>query len=430
MPSYNNGSVRANVQAGNTSGPYIYTLFVDVNGSWVQFDTSTITNFDNSWSNPSPSTSALTYVFGNQAEDPNQNTDGTQGLPAGTYKVEVSSVNDPSCGVVDGTGTVDDYTDGGDPEFTCTDAGFTMQATTTGQIGQPSINFASVSQGTLQSVSPSTIQSGGATYTASILIPSGFIGAGVATLDTCQDDSIGLVGGGNDFSCSDTTITIPNGTVGQNVTATSTVGIVGAITPAQYVNGTTTYSVEITAPASYDNAGTVLNCSATGTATSGGGTNDSIYLLHGGSVSSVELPYVSDITTATTYYVNAAFDTDSTANALTNAMGYIFDNQGSQYVPDLVEIPNITAINSTQIPDGTINFPATSNGESARFYMIVNQNIATDLTSVQAFADVNNGVAVAFASRKAFSWNGADWWIYNTGANGVGGTVSYNCVIS
>jgi len=349
MPSYNNGSVIANIQAGNTTGPYVYTLEVSNGlGGWNVVDPGDYVNA--TWTNPA-TTSALTYRWGNPGDE-TQNIDGSHGLPAGTYRVTVET-QDGVCIVGPNTGVVDDYDDGGggDPEFTCTDAGFTMQATTTGQIDQPSINFASVSQGTLQSVSPSTIQAGATTYTASILIPNGFIGAGVATLDTCQDDSVGLTGGGGD--------------------------------------------------------------------------NNSIYLLHASDATG-ELPGVYDITTATNYYVDANFNQDSD---LSVAMSYVFDNQGAQYVPDLVEIPNITAINSTQIPDGTINFPATSNGQPAFFYMIVNQNIGTDLTSVQAFADPNNNIPVAWTSKKAFNWNGAAWWIYNTGANDVSDSLSYNCVI-
>lgn len=84
---------------------------------------------------------------------------------------------------------------GVNPTFTCTDAGFNMQTSTTDQIGQPSINFATVSQGTLQSVSPATIQAGNTTYTATIQIPAGYQNPG-GTLTTCTDTSNGTTSGG------------------------------------------------------------------------------------------------------------------------------------------------------------------------------------------------------------------------------------------
>ena len=240
------------------------------------------------------------------------------------------------------------------------------------------------------------------------------------------------------FECGNTTITIDAGTEGANIptSAVTAAGVTnftavyqaGTQVDAVYSNADQPVDVVFVVPAGYSNSGSSITCEATAPAGTPPGSLSSIYLLHAGADTG-ELPGVYDITDATTYYVNADFDTDSSANALTNAMSYVFNNQGTPYVPNLVEIPNITAINSTQIPDGTINFPPTSNNQPAFFYMIVNQNIDTDLTSVPAFADTNNLVPVAWTSKKAFSWNGADWWIYNTGANDVPTSLSYNCVI-
>ena len=162
---------------------------------------------------------------------------------------------------------------------------------------------------------------------------------------------------------------------------------------------------------------------------SGGGTTTNVYLLHGGNVPNTELPYVVDITTATTYYVNGAFDTDNSTNALTNAMTYIIDNQGTQYVPNLEPL-NITAINQTQLPNG-ITFPATSAGGNSFYYFIVNRDvISLSLETALAFSDPANGIPVNWTSFKDFTYGGANWRIYKTEANTSSGEQAYNCEIS
>ena len=275
------------------------------------------------------------------------------------------------------------------------------------------------------------------TFTFQNLSGGGYI-VRVTDDNGCEFETTVTIAGLPIFECGFTTITIDAGTEGANIptSAVTAAGVTnftavyqaGTQVDAVYSNADQPVDVVFVVPAGYSNSGSSITCEATAPAGTPPGSLSSIYLLHAGADTG-ELPGVYDITDATTYYVNADFDTDSSANALTNAMSYVFNNQGTPYVPNLVEIPNITAINSTQIPDGTINFPPTSNNQPAFFYMIVNQNIDTDLTSVPAFADTNNLVPVAWTSKKAFSWNGADWWIYNTGANDVPTSLSYNCVI-
>jgi hypothetical protein len=244
------------------------------------------------------------------------------------------------------------------------------------------------------------------------------------------------------FECGDTTITIANGIEGDAiptsaVTATGVSNIIavyetGTTTPATYINGTAEVDVVFEVPGGYSNTGDSFTCdgiSATGTTGGGGGTTTNVYLLHGGNVPNLELPYVVDITTATTYYVNAAFDTDSTANALKNAMTYIIDNQGDQYVPNLVPL-DITAINQTQLPNG-ITFPATSGGENSFSYFIVNRDvISLPLETAQAFSDPANGIPVNWTSFKDFTYNGANWRIYKTEAGTYSDQRTYNCEIA
>jgi len=72
------------------------------------------------------------------------------------------------------------------PTFTCSNAGFSVS---NGTIGDPVV--ASVSAGTLVSVSPSTYQSGSATYTGTITVPSGYTNTGSNI--TCTDTATGGV---------------------------------------------------------------------------------------------------------------------------------------------------------------------------------------------------------------------------------------------
>ena len=76
------------------------------------------------------------------------------------------------------------------PTFTCTTALFNVADGTTGDtiaIGTD----ATVSVGTLNSVSPATYQSGSTTYTANITVPSGYANAG-ATITTCSTTASGV----------------------------------------------------------------------------------------------------------------------------------------------------------------------------------------------------------------------------------------------
>jgi len=72
--------------------------------------------------------------------------------------------------------------------FTCADAGFSMNDGTTGNAVS-----ASVSAGTISSISPSTYQSGINTYTATITVPSGYSNTGETI--NCTDTADGSGGG-------------------------------------------------------------------------------------------------------------------------------------------------------------------------------------------------------------------------------------------
>jgi hypothetical protein len=76
--------------------------------------------------------------------------------------------------------------------FTCTDAGFNVIDGTTGQnitFGAPTSD-GTVQEGTLTAISPNVYQSGLATYTATITIPSEYQNAG-GSITTCTDTATG-----------------------------------------------------------------------------------------------------------------------------------------------------------------------------------------------------------------------------------------------
>ena len=146
------------------------------------------------------------------------------------------------------------------PTYDCGTASFSVADGTTG-----SPVSASVSAGTLNSVSPSTYQAGSNTYTANITVTGNYSNAG-DVITNCTDTATGTT----TFTCSNANLTIANGTVGQAVSATVSNGaILGAISPSTYQSGTTTYTAAITVPndAQYSNAGQSIigGCSASAT---------------------------------------------------------------------------------------------------------------------------------------------------------------------
>jgi hypothetical protein len=70
-----------------------------------------------------------------------------------------------------------------------------------------------------------------------------------------------------EFECAYSGLSIPDGIVGDTVTPTVTEGTIGTITPSTYQQGSATYSVQITAPGGYTNAGNIILCDDTATGT-------------------------------------------------------------------------------------------------------------------------------------------------------------------
>lgn len=147
----------------------------------------------------------------------------------------------------------------------CKDFNFTMAS---GDVGDNSTSVASVSIGTINSITPAQLQAGNVTYTATIAIPSQY-GNTASTIDctfelnTVEATTLPVC------SCSDFGLSVSNGLVGDPVVATVTSGTIqsNSISPGVYQTGTATYTATIVAPAGCSNENATINCTDTATAT-------------------------------------------------------------------------------------------------------------------------------------------------------------------
>lgn len=162
------------------------------------------------------------------------------------------------------------YIDSNPPEpnlFTCAEAAFHIVNGITGDnivIGTD----ATVQEGTLTYVFPTTYQSGETTYYASIVAPEGYDNAG-ETITLCTDNAIGSEAP-LEATCSDAGFSVADGTTGQTVSASTQNGfILNSVSPSTYQSGTNTYTANITVPSGYPNAGaTLTTCTDTATGSS------------------------------------------------------------------------------------------------------------------------------------------------------------------
>jgi len=115
---------------------------------------------------------------------------------AGSFNLGVLAVDSADSDPVDVFDLAVTVSSGGSvPVFGCADAGFNMPNSTSNQIGQPSINFATTQLGVILNVSPSLIQAGNITYTATIQAPLGGYQNSSQSI-TCTDTSNGTTSGG------------------------------------------------------------------------------------------------------------------------------------------------------------------------------------------------------------------------------------------
>lgn len=139
-------------------------------------------------------------------------------------------------------------------EFTCADLEFSV----TSGLSPGATVVASWSIAGTPTVTPSTYTQGTATYTTTATVPDGYTNSGQSI--TCTTSAATL------FTCSDAIFSVQDGFTGDPVSASVTLGSIvsGSISPADYVDGTNTYSASITIPSGFSNfGGTPITCSDT-----------------------------------------------------------------------------------------------------------------------------------------------------------------------
>ena len=144
------------------------------------------------------------------------------------------------------------------PEFECSYSGLSVAD---GQTGDAVV--ATVTEGTIGTITPSTYQAGSNTYSVQITAPAGYTNAG--SVVTCTDTATGAL---PLFECADASLSIPDGTIGATVTGTVAAGTIQSISPTTYSSGSNPYTATILVPSGYSNSGSTIDCAdnATGTA--------------------------------------------------------------------------------------------------------------------------------------------------------------------
>jgi hypothetical protein len=432
MAVFNNGSITATVTPPQGySGSYSYELFKYDNGSWVTVTAAAEGYNAGLFINPI-STSATTYTFGNpDGFDDNIEGSGTwRGLKPAQYKVVVTTLTGLTC-EVEGTATVglDDPTD---PCY-----GFNISAS----VDSDTAITVTVVGGTASFIW--TLNGSGAaafdnldgTFTFNNLTPSTFYTIGVVDANSCTDSVTATTTGTADpeFTCTDANFQVTDGTTGQDVVATVAAGTLNSVSPAQYVDGSATYTANITVPATgYSNSGaTLTTCTDTATGTSGGG-NNIIYYFHGFDDLNQE-PWATE--SGTFDFADQGFCEPNGDYYLANTIGGGQSNFNAtpRTLDDVMAhlINNVTVGNYSIITEDTggsiiaagnagatvLNFPATP-GVDAQYYFAVPQSLtSTNYTSSGSVnltnqPDGTSALAGQAADRKAFSYDGADYWLY------------------
>jgi len=157
---------------------------------------------------------------------------------------------------IQGLGNISSHS--GTITFGCANAALNINS---GVVGQTVTG--TVASGTIQSISPSTYQTGTNVYTATILAPSGFDNSGSTISCSASAGSTNAA-----FTCTDANLQIPNGTIGATVSGTVSLGTIASISPSTYQAGNSTYTAVINIPSGYTNSGT-LTCTDTATGSAG-----------------------------------------------------------------------------------------------------------------------------------------------------------------
>ncbi len=156
---------------------------------------------------------------------------------------------------IQGLGNISSHS--GTETFVCANAGLSINSGIAG-----SVVTGTVSSGTIQSIYPSTYESGTRSYTATITVPSGFDNTGNSIQCSASAGATEA-----DFTCAIANLSINDGTIGDTVTGTVSEGTIASISPSTYSSGEQTYTATINIPSGYTNSGTI-NCTDTATGSS------------------------------------------------------------------------------------------------------------------------------------------------------------------
>ena len=224
-----------------------------------------------------------------------------QGLTSKTITITETSTGSVTYGAtVDGT-----YTDthtvnwaASLPLFTCTEADFGVADGTTGDTIVLNTD-ATVTEGTLVSINPTTYQSGTTSYTATITPPaSGYSNSGGSNI-SCTATATGTAAG-TTYTCSDAGYTQADGVAGNSTSSlasfTDSNITTYTISPSTYTSGSATYTATITVPAGYTNTGSTINCTATAFGESGSISPDPITSFTQSTSGSTTIQVTSNVT--------------------------------------------------------------------------------------------------------------------------------------
>lgn len=158
-------------------------------------------------------------------------------------------------------------------------------------------------------------------------------------------------------------------------------------------------------------------CTENATAIVPSQANQTWYYFHGWS-DLTAVPFAGDLTTSSTYYLDDGTGGTIAAN-LDQVMTELIDNEPGDYTMQNFEMLYPITDNNNQT---ILNFPATTIG--GYYYIAIPNNAAfpEDLTVDQLMqwpsSSTGGGTVVAAFERKAFTYNGEDYWLYRLPGTG------------
>ena len=161
----------------------------------------------------------------------------------------------------------------------------------------------------------------------------------------------------------------------------------------------------------------IFTCTETATAVVPSQANQTWYYFHGWS-DLTAVPFAGDLTTSNTYYLDDGTGGYIAAN-LSQVMTELIDNEPGNYTMQTFEMQYPITNNNNQT---ILNFPATTVG--GYYYIAIPDNAAfpEDLTFDQLMqwpsSSTGGGTVVAAFERKAFTYNGEDYWLYRLPGTG------------